>query len=457
MDTDKDNIDTPGKLEKGFDKIISPFSLFINNEITGSVFLLVCTLFAIFIANSAWSDQYLSFIHTHIGVLIDDWQFEKSLKHWVNDGLMALFFFVLGLEIKREMLAGELQDASLSVCVVASAIGGMALPALIYSGINVGEYSLRGWGIPMATDAAFAVGILALLRKHIPASLLTFLIALAIIDDIGAVLVIAIFYTDTIQLNYLAWTGGLFVLLLFSNMLGIRRSIFYLILGVLLWLAMLNSGVHASISGILIALTIPARPAKNPAKLSRTIETITQKLDRRIDNVEGEEILSDNLQHKLIDKIRSYTKQATTPLQRWSHIVERPVILFVLPIFALVNAGIILNLTILPELVYSKIMWGIVLGLVLGKCIGISVLCWITLRLGIGRLPEGMNFYHVIGVSLLAGVGFTMSIFVADLGFNQHPENLNIAKTAILLASLIAGISGYLWLRYIARRNTAQD
>lgn len=438
------------KPEEQFKKIISPFESFIQHEITGSAFLILCTLLAIVVANSSWSEEYLELIHFRLGIVAQDWQFDMTIKHWVNDGLMALFFFVLGLEIKQEMLVGELKDKSLAIPVVAAAIGGMLVPALIYSGINWGEISVRGWGISMATDAAFAVGILALLRKHIPSSLLTYLTALAIIDDIGAVLVIAIFYTESIQINYLIWSGGLFLFLILANTLGVRRSAFYIIAGLLLWVAMLNSGVHASISGILIALTIPARTSKKPENLSKIITPTLKKLNKRIDKVDGDGVLSDELQHQLIQQIQTHTKETTTPLQRWAHFIEQPVTLLILPIFALVNAGIILNPAMFPEMAGSKIVWGVMLGLVLGKSLGISFFCWLSLRFGIGRLPEGMNFSHVIGVSLLGGVGFTMSIFVAGLAFGEDLESINNAKSAILFASLIAGIGGYLWLRFVA-------
>lgn len=444
-------IDRPAnRLEKGFEKIISPFEEFIQNGATGSVLLIICTAFALFIANSPWSDSYERLVHNNAGIIFGDWEFIKSIRHWINDGLMALFFFIIGLEIKRELLVGELRDISRSLTVFASSLGGMILPALIYILFNAGTAGINGWGIPMATDTAFAVGILVLLRQHVPASLAAFLTALAIIDDIGAVLVIAAFYTDTIHIVYLAWAGLILLLLIFCNFLGINRIGPYLLLGLLLWSAMLSSGVHASISGILVAMTIPARPQKKAEKLSRNVKTIRRKIDKRIDETGGGDVLSDSFQHRLIDQLRLIATQATTPLQHFWDIMEKPVALLILPVFALANAGVSLNYDDLSLALQSSISWGIGIGLIAGKISGITGGYWLATRLGRGRLPSGMNIYHVIGIGLLGAVGFTMSIFIADLGFKQDIDSLNTAKTAVLLTSILAGTGGYLWLRFIA-------
>jgi len=365
---------------------------------------------------------------------------------------MALFFFVIGLEIKRELLGGELQNVRLAVPVVAASIGGMVVPALIYAIFNAGTPASHGWGIAVATDTAFAVGILALLGKRVPLAVAAFLTALAIIDDIGAVLVIAIFYTETILKTHLIYAAILLAGLILLNLLGVRRPAPYFLGGGLVWLAMLESGIHATVAGILVALTVPARPRHGPywflrrtRRLIDEFEQLEQKKQQQKEN--NDNILGAADQHTIVEQVQDTAHKATTPLQLWERSLENPVALLVLPVFALANAGVPVNAAAVPAMLTDPIILGILLGLVVGKTIGISIFCWLALKSGFGYLPPAMNLKHVIGISLLGGMGFTMSIFIAGLSFSNSPEQLQVAKSAILLASLIAGLCGYLWLR----------
>ena len=448
MSDNKDycNTDYPRPLEAQLERVLSPFQRFIRDQTTGSILLILCTVIALVIANSPLAHDYETLLEMHTGFVFGEWSFKMSVHHWINDGLMSLFFFILGLEIKREILVGELKDPQQSLPVIAAALGGMLIPAAIFFAFNVNSTMVHGWGIPMATDTAFAVGILALLGRRIPLALITFLTALAIIDDLGAILVIAIFYTETINLSLL----GLAVLLLIAmagcNALGFRRPVIYIAAGGLVWLAMLGSGVHATIAGILVALTIPARPKRGATWFMRR----TRNLINEFEDIEKESeqpILGEKKQHEVVERVQDTAEKASTPIRRWENFLERPVALFVMPVFALANAGIPVSFKALSSLGTDSLGLGIILGLVAGKSIGISLLTWIALRLHLGRLAQGVTMSHIIGIGLLGGMGFTMSIFIAGLGFANTPEALVSAKTAILLASLIAGLSGYLWLR----------
>lgn len=448
MSDNNDNCNTiyPRPLEAQLERVLTPFQRFIRDQTTGSILLILCTVIALVIANSPLAHDYETLLEMRTGFVFGEWSFKMSLHHWINDGLMSLFFFILGLEIKREILVGELRDPQQSLPVIAAALGGMLIPAAIFFAFNVNSTMVHGWGIPMATDTAFAVGILALLGRRIPLALITFLTALAIIDDLGAILVIAIFYTETINLSLL----GLAVLLLIAmagcNALGFRRPVIYIAIGGLVWLAMLGSGVHATIAGILVALTIPARPKRGATWFMRR----TRSLINEFEDIEKESvrpILGEEKQHEVVERVQDTAEKASTPIRRWENFLERPVALCVMPVFALANAGIPVSFKALTSLGTDSLGLGIILGLVAGKSIGISLLTWIALRLHLGRLAQGVTMSHIIGIGLLGGMGFTMSIFIAGLGFANTPEALVSAKTAILLASLIAGLSGYLWLR----------
>jgi len=411
--------------------------------------LMTMAVLALILANGPLADTYTHIIHTPIGFNIGNWTLKMSLAHWVNDGLMAFFFFVVGLELKREILVGELAKIRNAILPIAAAIGGMVVPALIYFAINPEGDAASGWGIPMATDIAFAIGALALLASRVPRALITFLVALAIVDDLGAVLVIAIFYTDTINLLPLLAAAALLGLLVLFNIMGIRKTLPYFIVAVFLWYALYKSGVHATLAGILGALTVPAIPKYQPEKFSEYVRGLMQRFEDS--HQPGKSIMTNDALRAVVQTLENGVHSVEAPLQRLEHVWHMPVAYMVIPIFALVNAGIPLEMSSMGETLGHPVMLGVTLGLLLGKFIGITGASWLVLKLGIAELPKDTRFSQIAGVSLLAGIGFTMSIFVAQLGFGEREELLLMAKTGILAASLLAGIGGYLWLYLVSK------
>ncbi len=440
----KEEVAVPG-IEKKVEKLLNPFQRFIADQTTSSKVLLLTTVVALAFANSGFAEQVYAGLHSMFGFAINDNLYQMSVLHWVNDGLMALFFLLLGMEIKREVLVGDLSSPSNLIPVLAAAAGGMFFPAIIFATLNLGTPYIAGWGIPMATDTAFAVGILALLGSRAPLAAFSFLTGLAIIDDIGAIMVIAIFYTDSINALYIALSAVLTALLFVLNYLGIRRPFWYLVIGVLLWLTVLSSGVHATIAGILIAAAIPARPKYKASVMVERLAKVTQRFQRLVINRGANQpVLASKTQHQLADELKITANQATTPLRRWEKLLHTPVGLLVLPIFAFSNAGVQLDASSLSSTLNSTLAWGIFLGLVVGKGIGIPLMVWLTIKTGIGKLPQGLNMWHMVGLGMLGGIGFTMSIFITGLGFAGDLATQEIAKTAILFTSLFAGVLGYI-------------
>ncbi|MCG6939091.1 MAG: Na+/H+ antiporter NhaA [Gammaproteobacteria bacterium] len=442
------NIQT--SLEKGFEKVLSPFQQLIRDQTTSSVLLIIATVIALLIANSPVHHSYEALMEMHLGIVFGDMSLKMSLRHWINEGLMTFFFFLLGMEIKREILVGELNNFRYFILVLAAAAGGMLVPASIYYYFNAGTDYVHGWGIPMATDTAFAVGILTLLRRHIPVSAFAFLTALAIIDDLGAIIVIALFYSESVSVYYLGLCVIPLAVMTLMNVLGIRKPGIYLAGAIMAWLAMLGSGIHATIAGILVAATIPARPKHEPGWFFGRIDNLLKRF-RHIERSkpDASPMLAESEQHVLIEGVKDAADKVTTPLRRWEHALERPIALFVMPVFAFANAGIPVNMQVFDALWNETIATGIMLGLVLGKVLGISLFAWLCIILRLGRLPGSLDMRHIIGIGMLGGIGFTMSIFISNLGFDNMPQTLLHAKAAILTGSLIAGICGYLWLRNI--------
>jgi NhaA family Na+:H+ antiporter len=377
-------------LERKLEKIIPPFQRFTHDQATGSILLIICTLTALLVANSTLEHGYETLLVTRTGLVFGDWSLTMSLRHWIDEGLMSLFFFVLGLEIKRELLVGELKGPRQSVPMIAAALGGMLMPALIFTAFTAGTPPVHGWGIPMATDTAFAVGVLALLHRHIPAGLAAFLTALAIIDDLGAILVIAVFYTATINLPFLAAAALLLLLLILLNAAGIRSPVVYFLVGGLVWLAMLGSGVHATVAGILVALTVPARPKRGSGWFVRRTHRLAEEFET-MERESDKPLLGEDEQHAVAESIQETVEKATTPLRRWERYLERPVALVVMPVFALANAGIPVDPQNLPSLWTDRLTLGIVIGLLLGKVSGITLMTWLSLRLGLGQLSTGVK------------------------------------------------------------------
>ncbi|MEP7703280.1 Na+/H+ antiporter NhaA [Paraglaciecola sp. 25GB23A] len=439
-------------LQRGLENVHQPFSKFIRTQTTSSLFLLFSTIAALWLANSEFSSAYLNLVHTPIGLFVGDLEIRASLKHFINDGLMVIFFFLLGLEIKREVLSGDLARAENRRMLMICALGGMLLPAFIYLLFNWSLDSQIGWGIPMATDTAFALGVLTIVRKHIPASLLAFIVGLAIVDDVGAILVIAIFYTEQISLMHLSGALGLIIFLAVANYAGVRQPLFYIMVGITTWWLMLKSGVHPTVAGVAIALTVPARPKRASEKLLAKAKSIISALQKKKQEVD---VLGSKQDHQQVQEVREVAERASTPLRRWEDILDLPVSLLILPLFAFTNAGVVFSLSSLTASLKDPIGLGIITGLVVGKFIGISGACWLGLRFKIGCLPNDVNLQHVIGASLIAGIGFTMSTFIATLGFDGHPEHLNTAKTSILIASVLAAFLGLLYLRIVASKKNS--
>lgn len=438
------------KFEK-IDTLLKPFNRFIHSESTAGIFLLVCSIVALVLANSPWSEAYHHLWEYEFSIGFAGHVVSNSLHHWISDGLMAMFFFVVGLELKREIMGGELSSPRNAILPLAAALGGMAVPALIYAFFNYGKPSISGWGIPMATDIAFALGVLSLLGNRVPLSIKIFLTALAIADDLGAVLVIAIFYTSEISTINLA-TGTVFMaVLLTANYLGVRSTLFYGIVGIGgLWLAFLMSGVHATVAGVLAALTIPARTKIDEIGFARRLRLYVSEFEQVPPN--NVSLLEPEQLH-LVEKIKSLTKAAGTPLQQLEHALHPVVLFVVMPVFALANAGISFEGVSLQGAVTSASM-GVFFGLLAGKFIGVVGTSWLFVKMGWARLPGDMTFKNICGLGLLAGIGFTMSLFITNLALESPVVALE-AKIGILTASLLAGIAGFIVLNKTLPKNSA--
>jgi NhaA family Na+:H+ antiporter len=385
--------------------ITKPFQEFFRLESASGILLAGFMLLALIWANSPWKESYEAVWNTEVSIGLSSARLSKTLLHWINDGFMTVFFLLVGLEIKRELLIGELAEIKKATLPIAAALGGMIVPALIYIAINHQTSTVSGWGVPMATDIAFSLGVLTLLGKRVPYQLKIFLTAFAIVDDLGAVLVIAIFYTSEISFIALGATVVALAALLVLNKAGVQRLLPYLLVGLLLWLAVLKSGVHATIAGVILAMTIPAR----------------RHSEQDEEGTEG------------------------TPLQTLEHALHPWVSFIIMPVFALSNAGVELSGQLLSTVLHP-VSLGIILGLLLGKQIGILLFSWLAVRTGIGSLPTSVRWLHVYGTSLLGGIGFTMSLFIAVLAFGEG-HLLSIAKIGVLVASGLAGTAGWMVLR----------
>ncbi|OZC01568.1 Na+/H+ antiporter NhaA [Rubricoccus marinus] len=426
--------------------LVSSFQDFFRTEAAGGILLLFCAVVAFAWANSPLAASYADLWGMYVTVGAGSFEISKPLLLWVNDGLMALFFFVVGLEIKREVLVGELSNPKKAALSVIAAVGGAAIPALIYVAVNAGIGSperIAGWGVPMATDIAFALGVLALLGTRAPLALKIFLTALAIADDLMAVMVIALFYTAELKLGALALGVGLVALLAVLNKLGVRKTWPYALIGLVIWVAFLKSGVHATVAGVLVALTIPAsRIIDAPAFLERAqgyLATFADKMKPGQAEPTGEQMYA---LHALEESVEA----VETPLARLEHGLHGFVAFFVMPVFALANAGVALGAGA-GALLTDAVALGIAAGLIVGKPVGVLALAWVAVRTGLASLPEGVSWRQMVGVAFLTGIGFTMSIFIANLAFTTDPALLDSAKLGILVASLVSGVVGYVLLR----------
>jgi NhaA family Na+:H+ antiporter len=429
-------------------RLLRPFQEFAQVSASSGLILLFCTAVALLWANSPWSQAYTTLWHIPFEISLSPFTLRDSLVEWIDHGLMTVFFFVAGLEIKRELLIGELASFRQAALPMCAALGGMIVPATLYLLLNAGTPGSAGWGIPMATDIAFALGILALLGTRVPIALKVFLTALAIVDDLGAVLVIAVFYTTQIAWGALAIGGGLVGLLIAANRLGIRHPLVYGLLTLALWLALLQSGVYATIAGVIAAMTIPARARMHTGQFVRDSQRFLETFQRT--GASGEEGFLNQTQEAAVQALETACEQVQTPMQRLEHVLHPWVTFAIMPLFALANAGVSLGDNMTLAFTHATSL-GIILGLVIGKQVGITAFAWFAVRSGLAALPYGVTWGHIYGVGWLGGIGFTMSIFVASLGFGDTAL-LPIAKLGILTASLVAGIVGWGLLRRLSPR-----
>lgn len=422
--------------------ITTPFQKFLKIQSLSGILLFSATLIALIWANSPLSDIYDSLWSYKIGITSPDFVLVKPLILWVNDGLMAIFFFLIGLELKRELLIGELDSVKKAAFPFFAAIGGMLVPVALFLILNKNPETSHGWGIPMAADIAFALAIVQLLGKRVPIGLKVFLIAFAIIDDIGAVLVIAIFYSASINWVLL---GYAFIILLILGYLSYKRlySNYFVIFGVIIWFLFLKSGIHPTIAGVLLAFTIPIRQ-KMPLKTYVNMLCDTAANIKDIDDNKSPILTKEQLDE--IDNLESYTEKVQSPLQHLEHKLHGWVAFFIMPIFALANAGVTFSSDMNFD--YSLIA-AIAISLVIGNFIGVTLISYLGLKLKITVLPDGVHFKHILGIGFIAGVGFTMSIFIANLAFVGNPTVMASAKVGILIGSLIAGLTGYVILKII--------
>ncbi|WP_321316400.1 Na+/H+ antiporter NhaA [Labilibaculum sp.] len=437
------------KEKRIFDRIKNPLVEFVRLQAFGGIVLMFFTILAIGLTNSAFGESFLSYWKQYFGINFGDWELNKSLLHWINDGLMAVFFFVVGLEIKRELLTGGLSSVKKASLPIFAAIGGMLVPALIYFGLNQTGSGTHGWGIPMATDIAFALGILLLLGKRIPTSLKLLLTSIAIVDDIGAVIVIALYYTSEIDWVYLLYGGGIYAVLWCLNLLKIRNIPVFLFLGVLLWFALLKSGVHATLAGILLAFTIPARANRNVFEFIRSNTMLLKQLGTTL--AKDKKSKEKNIQAS-ITAIKDNCVEVISPLQRLEHLFHPWVAYLIVPLFAFSNAGVIANTDLMSK-AFDPISLGIILGLFIGKPLGIFLFSYLGVRIGIAQKPQKICWSQIIGIGFLGGIGFTMSFFVSQLAFSDSLI-LNQAKIAVLIASIMSGLIGFFILKLFGNQST---
>jgi NhaA family Na+:H+ antiporter len=432
----------PLEVATPIERLVRPFQEFAKLEASGGILLIGCTIAALVWANSPWAASYFHLWHTDLTFGFAGRHLSEPLHFWINDGLMALFFLLVGLEIKREILVGELASFQKAALPIAAALGGMIVPAGLYFFLNRGGAGVSGWGIPMATDIAFALGVLALLGDRVPASLKVFLAALAIADDIGAVLVIAFFYTAQISWISLG-AGGLFLAaLIAANRAGVRHPLVYAVLGVGLWLAFLQSGIHATVAGVLLAMTIPARERIDHRAFLARSEKILGEF--RSAETAGETVEHSATKSAALHMLARDCERAESPMLRFEHALAPWIKHVVMPVFALANAGVVLGAGAASKLLES-VSLGVICGLVLGKPIGIGAFAWLAARTRVAAMPEGVSWRQVVGVGMLGGIGFTMSLFVANLAFGETPV-LETAKVGILAASVASGIAGVIVL-----------
>ena len=429
------------------DRLLAPLRNFLHTEASGGLLLLAAAVVALAWANSPFADSYEALWNTPFTLQLGQFGLTESLHFWINDGLMAIFFFVVGLEIKRELLIGELTTPRRALLPIAAAVGGAILPAVIFVAFTRGGEGSAGWGVPMATDIAFALGVLAVLGSRVPLGLKIFVTALAIADDLLAILVIAVFYAGDLSLPALGSAAGVLALLVAANRLHVRHYLVYAVLGIALWAAVLASGVHATIAGVLLAFTVPATTRIDGAQFVRRARDLVDSFDRadHPDDVRR----SDERQSALAD-LEDAAEAIQTPLQRLENDLHPLVAYVIVPLFALANAGVSIGGTVAAA-IGSPVSYGVFFGLLVGKQLGILGVAWAVVRLGWAELPSQVTWRHMWGAGWVVGIGFTMSLFVGELAFVDDPDLLDVVKVAILAASIVAATGGWIVLRGASR------
>lgn len=429
------------KTQKITQLIANPFERFLKLQSAGGLLLIIATVIAMVWSNSGYSASYFALWEQQLSIDYGSFQFSRSLHWWINDGLMAIFFFVVGLEIKREVLAGELSTAKDAIFPIAGAIGGMLVPIIIFLLLVGKGASAKGWGVPMATDIAFALGVLSLLGKRVPLSLKVFLTALAIVDDIGALFVIAVFYSHEIHWAYLQIAGGLFMMLFVFNYFNLRTISVYTLTGIVIWFCFVKSGIHPTIAGVLLALTIPA---SRKIRMDSFIKRVKAGLEefKKAKWPDSKVVLTIQ-QINAIETIKESVTKVQSPIYRLENSLGNFVTKFTMPLFALANASIVFGGGTINY--FSNATLGVGIALLLGKVSGISLLSWLSVKLGWAKLPSDVTWTQIIGVGILSGIGFTMSLFIANLAFTDVTI-INQFKIGIFIASFLAGIIGYIVL-----------
>ncbi|MBI4219715.1 MAG: Na+/H+ antiporter NhaA [Chloroflexi bacterium] len=430
------------------DLLVRPFQSFARLEASSGLLLIFATVAALALANSGWSERYHDLWELKLAIGTPGTALNRPIHFWINDGLMAFFFLVVGLEIKRELLVGELASPRRAALPMIAAAGGMAIPAVVYFLFNAGTETARGWAIPVATDIAFALGVLALLGSRVPVAMKAFLTALAIADDIGGVIVIALFFTETLVWTGLLAAGAVFLVLILAGRLGIRSPLVYGALGVLLWFALLRSGVHATLAGVLVAFTIPARTRIESDEFIESGRNLLDHFERS--SVPERTVLSNQEQHDAIESLERACEQAETPLQRIERQLHPWVVFAIIPLFAFANAGVSLGGDFAGSLL-EPVTLGVMFGLMIGKPVGITLAVWFAVKARLAALPSGIGMVQIHGVAWLGGIGFTLAIFIAELALVDE-AHLAQAKVGILAGSLLAGIVGTLVLLAVTRR-----
>ena len=428
------------------ERVLRPFQQFVETGAIGGIILLATTVVALLWANSPWAASYEHLWEQKLVIGPAGTPLEMTLHQWINDAAMAVFFLLVGLEIKRELMVGELASPRQAALPIVAALGGMVVPAALYAAFNAGGPGSAGWGVPMATDIAFALGIITLLGSRVPVGLKVFLTALAIVDDLGAVLVIAVFYTASLNLAAMLAAAGALAVLLLLNRLRVYKLLPYLLIGIVLWYFLLQSGVHATIAGVVLALTVPAATRINAPDLSGRARALIDEFDRVEKGAES--VVTNRGQQEALHAMDQAVSDVNAPLLRLEHALNRPVSFVIMPLFALSNAGVALGGA--GAALASPVAIGIMLGLVIGKVVGISVFSWLAVRLGWASLPQNAPWKALVATAMLGGIGFTMSLFIAGLAF-PDPAMLDEAKIGVLAASTIAGVGGFLILGRVVR------